>query len=258
MDGLSFSSWIILILGFVICFGGAFYCLLIVWGKRPERIFEVFGLSEIGESSLISAAEDVLYLPFEYMEQGHKEQGVVFGVVLILLTIGWGLGAFESEEEAIYTDIDYDVELKEGALDPINGHSEQNSEQQRDVEVDEAAIANITFTLIWDDEDANAPGYVNGPDEFRLEVATPWGANDTTPMTENDGNGHGEISLTFMTPGEYPDTGSAGTYLVTIEMGDAEDQSLGGQGSGINFVDDGNDWTLTIEYDYYEEGFIDE
>ena len=37
MDGLSLSAWFVLILGFVICFGGAFWCVLIMMGKEPDH-----------------------------------------------------------------------------------------------------------------------------------------------------------------------------------------------------------------------------
>lgn len=255
MDGLSFSSWIILILGFIICFGGAFYCLLIIWGKQPERILDTLGISSLMESSGDALVNAGIYRPFEYMERGPKEQAITLAVVLCLLVIGWGLGAFDSEAESIYSDIDYDLTLKQGSLDPINGRSDENSEETFNVTVEQQNIANITFTLAWEDE-PHSTGYQNDPDEFSLKVNTTWGEYNETPMTPNGGNRQGEVSLTFSAPGEYPDIISAGDYMVTVEMGDAGDQQFLGVG-GLTQNDDGNDWTLTIEYDYYEEGFIE-
>ncbi len=252
MDGLSFSSWIILILGFVICFGGAFYCLLIVIGKQPERIFEMLGIDHLVDSSSDAWVNAGIYKPFEYMEKGPKEQGVVMGVVLILLVIGWGLGVFESEEGTGEYELDYEVGLKDGFLDPpISGTSDEDSQETEYVTIDEPAVTNITFTLTWEDE-PDQPGMENEGDEFSMEVTTPWGDNNETPMTRNDHGEEGIISLTFSAPGEYPDSGSAGEYIVNITMGEAGEQWLLGIPS-VGLTDSGNDWTLSVEYSYWKK-----
>jgi hypothetical protein len=255
MDGLSFSSWIILILGFVICFGGAFYCLLIIWGKEPERFLESIGISKVLYSSGDALVDAGIYKPFEYMERGPKEKGIGIVVVLVILIIGWGLGAFDTESESIYTDIDYDVELKNGTLDSISDYNVENTEETFNITVEEQAIATITFTLSWDDEEPT-PGFGNDPDEFSLHVLTSWGEYNETPMTANDDSGHGEISLTFRAPGEYPNTGSAGNYTVTVEMGEAGDEwPLGIPSAGFN--DQGNEWTLSMAYEYWELSYTE-
>jgi hypothetical protein len=143
------------------------------------------------------------------------------------------------------------VDLDTGAMDPINGNSAENSQQEFNVSVEEKAIAEITYTLTWEDEQAN-PGFSNDPDEFSLAVNTSWGEYAETPMTENGGDGRGEVSLTFAAPGVYPDTGSAGEYIVTVTMGEAGDEwPLGIPSAGFN--DPGNDWTLTVTYTYWKE-----
>lgn len=143
------------------------------------------------------------------------------------------------------------VELDVGRLDPIDGYSQEYSERTELVDMQEKAIAEITFTLTWEDE-APPAGFQNHPDEFSLNVTTPWGDSDETPMTENDQNTRrGEISLTFQAPGAYPDTGSAGEFVVIIRMGEAGDVWPLGIPS-VGFADNGNDWRLSISYTYWK------
>ncbi len=252
MGGLSLSAWITMILCFTICFGGALYCLLLSWGRDPYRIFEILGIDRI-ISIMTEKSEDVgFYKPFEYMDRGPKEKALGGSLVLLILIILWSVGAFDVDEEGVHVGGDVELELDSDSLEPINGHSDENTEQVLDLSIEEAAITNITFTLTWDDEQANT-GMENYPDEFQLNVSTPWGAVDQTDMEENDGNGHGEISLVFQAPGEHPDTGSAGNYNVIIRMGEAGDQWPIIVGPSAGFNDNGNDWTLTVDYEYLKE-----
>lgn len=144
------------------------------------------------------------------------------------------------------------VELQKGGLEPIKGHSSENSEQHVNVSVEKKTVAEITFTLTWKDEPDRSP-LVNEPDEFSINVTTPWGESNETPMTQNKHGEEGKVSLKFKAPGVYPDTGGSGYYDVIVKMGDAGDQL-----SPTPFVqagerDDGNDWTLTVTYSYWEK-----
>jgi hypothetical protein len=140
-----------------------------------------------------------------------------------------------------------------GAMDPINRHSDEYSVHPEDVSVDNKVIIEIIFTLTWEDE-ANEAGRTNYPDEFSLEVTTPWGDTDETPMTKNEQGEQGMISLNFSAPGQFPDTGTNGTYIANVTMGEADDQWLvGPQGPTIGSNDTGNDWTLTVTYSYWEK-----
>lgn len=143
------------------------------------------------------------------------------------------------------------VELDAGALDPISRYSSEYSTTTEEVPVDVRVIAEITFTLTWEDED-DEPFMENDGDEFSLEVTTPWGATDETPMTKNNHGQQGTVSLSFETPGVYPDTGSNGTYIANITMGEAGEQWLLGIPS-VGRTDSGNDWTLTVMYTYWKE-----
>ncbi len=173
-------------------------------------------------------------------------------LTLILAGLFWNAGANTDTVSLPGGSGGGNVEPLNGGLDPINGHSEENTEQVMNISVDEAAIIKITFTLTWDDEQATT-GFENYPDSFQLNVTTPWGASNQTDMEENDGNGHGEISLEFEAPGEYPDTQSAGDYDTIVRMGEAGDQWPIIIGPSGGFNDSGNDWTLTITYTYWGE-----
>ena len=224
-----------------------------MWGKEPGMILEKLGIAGILENTSDSAIDAGVYKPFEYMERGPKEKMVGMAVLLVFLLIGWSFGVFEAESEGGYSDTEYDVELYDGALEPIPGHSNESSVELRYPEIEESAITNITFTLTWQDE-PDQTGYENEGDEFQLNVTTPWGDADETPVVRNEHGQEGVLILTFRSPGagDYPDSGSAGTYDVTITMGDAGDQRdivFGVVGS----TDDGNDWTLTVGYQYYRK-----
>jgi len=145
------------------------------------------------------------------------------------------------------------AELDTGAMDPINGDSDEGTTETEEVDVTEINIAEVTFTLTWEDEADNNALYENEGDEFSLEVTTPWGATNETPMTRNQHGQQGSISVEFTAPGEYPDTESAGLYIANITMGDAGDQSFLGVGSGVVITDNGNSWTLTVTYSYWKE-----
>lgn len=263
MGGLNAISWAVLIMGFGISFGGSIYCILIARGKDPSGFLERFGIMSFIRRIGDTAVEKGVYAPFEYMDRGPREKGMVAVIILILLTIGWLGGVFDSEEGGAVVPGGLRLELDEGAFDPITGYSNENTEHIESVDVEESAVAVIVFTLTWEDEEPDPLSdllFENEPDEFQLNVTTPWGASEETPMTPNDRNTReGEISLEFEAPGDYPETGGRGEYVVIIRMGEAGDQE-----STLPFVpdepDDGNEWTLTISYSYWKEvppGIID-
>lgn len=146
------------------------------------------------------------------------------------------------------------TDLVTDGVEPIEDYAQENSRDDRVVPIEEKAIAQITFTLTWEDEEDDAPPVVtNEPDEFALNVTTPWGESNETAMTANERNEQGVVSLEFIAPGEYPDSGSAGDYNVSIIMGEAGDQLSSTPLIQAGFNDNGNDWTLTVSYTYWKE-----
>lgn len=254
MGDLSLSAWIVMILCYVICFGGAFYCLLLSWGKDPGVWLEKFGITRVMDTASEGAVSAGIYKPFEYMERGPKEKGIGVLVLFIVLMIGWIFGAFDVESEGSeFAGDDYDAFLDEFTLDPITGNSNENTEQTVSVDVNETEVTIINFTLTWDDE-PNQFGRTNEPDEFQLNVTTPWGETNETPMTANEQDETGVLELTFHAPGRYPGTDADGTYEVIIRMGEAGEQWESFTGV-IGSQDTGNDWTLTTQYTYYKDIF---
>lgn len=177
---------------------------------------------------------------------------VVFVLLTLLLAgIFWNAAANTETVSLPGGGGDGKYDIDNGAQDPINGYSDENTEDTFPVSVEEKAIQKVTFTLSWEDEQPR-PGFGNDPDEFSLHVNTTWGEYNETPMTENGGDRRGEVSLEFAAPGEAPDTGSAGEYNVTVEMGEAGDEWPLNIPS-VGFNDPGNDWTLTVTYTYWIE-----
>lgn len=182
------------------------------------------------------------------MKKNQVSTFVFIILVILLAAIFWNAAANTDTKGLPGGGGSGNEELDSGAMDPINGQSDQNTEQELVVTVEEPAIAEVTITLSWEDEGAE-PGATNEPDEFALNVTTVWGDTDETPMTANGNDGRGEVSLTFEAPGHYPDTGSAGDYNVTVKMGDGGDVLWG----FVGYQDNSNDWTLTITYTYWRE-----
>lgn len=262
MDGLSFSSWVILVLGFIICFGGAFYCLLIIWGKNPNRLFEMLGIARFMESSSESLVDMGIWKPFEYMEKGPKEKGVSLAVMLLLLTIGWGLGAFDVESEGLYRNPD------DPNFDLVNGSwsadDYTDEGQSTDVESHFSQRVNeTTFTLRWTDDDTTegnvgGMGVQNQPDKFNLTVISPNGTEYSDEAESDISSEDGEITIHIEiglsmeeAEDEQIDDFEAGDWVITVECVEAGDsETTTGQTMA---QDGGNEWTLDVSYTHYKE-----
>ena len=133
----------------------------------------------------------------------------------------------------------------------LKGHSNENSDTSLDdFSIRDENIAHINFTLLWKDE-PDQSGRTNQPDEFSIEVTTPWEETQESDVAENPHGGEGSVALNFVNPAEKEkNTMGTGKYEVTIKCGNCGDQIIA---SGFDTEDDGNDWTLIIEYGYNVE-----
>jgi MFS family permease len=182
---------------------------------------------------------------------------VAFLFIPIIIGVGFtgGTDIFYGDEdggsvEAINWTRDYD--LLSGELIPITGSSNENSESVEVVAIDANNLKSITFTLTWTDE-ADDTGFTNQPDQFSIEAVAPNGESDSAGPTYNPQDGEGVVSATITyEPDKDPFTGGVGRYNVTISCGDCGDQTSGIFGV-YTTPDNGNAWTLTIEYKYYEK-----
>jgi len=265
MGGLSFSSWIILILGFIICFGGAFYCLLIIWGKDPNRFLEMLGITGMTSAASETIVNAGIYRPFEYMEQGPKEKGVGVLVVFILLTIGWGLGVFDSGD-AEGEGRAYLVEIGEETVTfaQEGEYCDEGETIEYYYNFTQENLLSVSVILTWDDD---TPGITDGDNDlFRLEWDYEW--NNDVPGSgggsSSEGSESGEIIFVRETTIEIPNgsqyqSGSSarevreeftftenGEYFVNVTCEDAGDRDPTPFGQ-----DDGNNFDLEIRITYY-------
>jgi hypothetical protein len=132
------------------------------------------------------------------------------------------------------------------------GYLDENSEIIEEIKVDEPNVISINFTLILTDEPDQQNFfrvYENGPDTFTLRVQGPDGREARGGPTANVHGESGEIIVPMgFTPDIDPYMNGTGTFNVTIELGECQDSFTTG---AIGFSDTGNDWELSVEYEYY-------
>ena len=257
MTDLSASSWLIMMIGLVIYFGGSIYTLLIAMDKKPDKFLEGLGVMAFFDRIGEKAVDAGIYKPFEYMDRGNSEKLTGLAVIFLLLIVGWQLGAFEAEEAGHGSMMGTNYELKD---DSWSNSAYTSEGETTTVDQQFEGRVNVTsFTLSWTDDDTNEPpGYQNQPDSFRLTIVTPWG-DEYTDEAANGGNGDGsvEIDIVMGMPPEEMDEDriedfEAGDWEITVECTEAGNSESPSPIS-VNFVDDGNEWDLAVDYSYYKE-----
>lgn len=188
-------------------------------------------------------------------------KGVTTAVALMFIPIVVGVGF------AGGTDIYYGEEVGDGGpsltdwseyeildvqMSKITGHANENSKTVGTVKVEEPNVISITFVLTWTDEPDTQyllRTYENEPDTFTLRVEAPDGREEKEGPVSNVHGEQGVITLEInFEPDIDPYLNGTGTYNVTIDCGECGDSFTTGL---IGFTDDGNDWELSVEYEYY-------
>lgn len=183
---------------------------------------------------------------------------VAFTFIPILIGVGYAggtdifYGVFENGDTGpTLPDWENDYDLISVQNNPITGTSTENTPTEKQEAIAEENINTITFTLTWTDEAAGT-GFENDPDEFTLEVESPNGESDSDGPSFNSPGGQGSLSVSFsFSSDKDPFEDGTGTYNVTIICGDCGDQH--GPFGFITQPDNGNNWELLIEYNYYQE-----
>ncbi len=135
----------------------------------------------------------------------------------------------------------------------ITGHSAENTEKPETASITQQNLANITFTLTWTDE-PDRTILVNRPDNFGLSVTGPNGQSDTTSMMSNTHGEEGMVEITIAVNHTKADDGwGVGDWEYTVSCGDCGDYYRPRLGVLGLIGDNGNDWELTITYNYYQE-----
>lgn len=262
MAGLSASSWVILALGCVIFFGGSIYTLLIAAGYNPQKYLEKLGLFRHMDSIGSKAGEIGIYKPFEYMDRGNKEKAQGALVLLILLLVGWWAGVYEEETEASFSSIggvNYELANETWSA---SDYTAEGEETEVDDEFD-GRVKTARFELTWTDDDTTegnigGTGVQNQPDTFRLTIITPNGTEYSEEAASDVNSENGIITIEVLAGMTELEKGNdriedfeAGDWEITVECVEAGDSrdNLG----VIVFADDGNQWSLAVEYGYYKE-----
>ena len=150
---------------------------------------------------------------------------------------------------------------EEWASYSAQGFLEENAAEELTIEFDGKAITRATFFLNWTDDDTPENqvgrfGSTNQPDSFALIVTYSEDGDEKTARGSNDvDTKEGSITLTITlddVPEENDYISKEIEWLVLVECTEAGDSE--GNFSGIVIaVDDGNDWTLEVEYSYLIE-----
>jgi len=136
-------------------------------------------------------------------------------------------------------------------LDSIDGHSNENTEDDYYIEITHPNVLEVTITLSWQDEPDDSNRYNNEPDEFSISIAPPNGTG-VTSTTQSNGRVSAEISFI---PQNDPYFNGTGEYIITVLCHTCGDQEpIIPDPLGFRTISDtGNDWTLEVGYTFYRK-----
>lgn len=235
--GLSWGAWAMLTTVSVVLYGGALYYTAIATRVdlgshlRRLRLGRVVDTWQRGPEGRV-----VVLAGF-----------IVFLLILEGIFVGVGGGPTgpgpEPGGEWVYIDeviVVPGVRTREGTVD-----------EATPTELDSLDLLNANLTLTWNDNDVDGPGPgvtplapENQPDTFRLIVTLPDGTEHSAQGTSDPQSTLGEVTLTVPRPAE----GNITFWIVEVECVEAGD--VVGRLGRVWATDDGNDWTLRIEYTY--------
>jgi dipeptide/tripeptide permease len=226
---------------------------------RPKLFFVI--VSSIGFMTAIGfivynrwlISETLKEKPLAVIDKSIWTKTVTIGVVLLFIpiTIGTafalGPNTLFIEEQKISGPTDWTKYDRTTVTIDGNGYLAENEEEVIMAPVSDRNIFSVTFTLTWLDESSDAR-HNNEPDGFSISVQPPNGT------VEEDISETGSASVMFeFEPVNDPYWNGTGIYDVTIRCEYAGDQEpLVPDPLGIRTIaDNGNDWTLAVEYKYY-------
>lgn len=176
-------------------------------------------------------------------------------VIAILVLLGlqgvvWGFGTGPYD----YTNGGGDGEwVTMGETTVVTGYTGEGQSEEAFPDLDHLNLVAANLTLAWNDNDVDEPGPGitplaprNQPDSFRLVVRLPDGTQYEDRGVSDASSRLGEIDLTVPRPQEGNITG----WIIEVECTEAGD--VVGTLGRTWAADNGNDWSLRVEYTYLE------
>jgi hypothetical protein len=236
--GLSYGAWAMLTVVCVILYGGALYYTAIGYGFDLVKWFRRFQLGFVVTT----------------WQRGPEGRVIVLagfiGLLLVIEAILVGFGGGPSGpgpeprgEWAVVGDVTVVTGLRT---------TEGSTDEATPVELDRLDLLSANLTLTWYDNEMDEPGPGitplsprNQPDTFRLIVTLPDGTEYSGEDTSDPGGQRiGEVTVRVPQPAE----GNITYWIVEVECVQAGD--VVGTLGRVWATDDGNDWTLRIEYNH--------
>jgi hypothetical protein len=220
----------------IILYGGGLYYISVGYGIDLRKYIQMFHVP----------------LVLKYWDKGPEGRlAVIAGTIIFLLVveaaiIGGRGGPDEPEPDA------QGRWVQAGNVTVETGYTNEGNADEATPMLDpELVIVAANLTLGWDDNDVDPPidpgpiGVLprNRPDTFRVTVQLLDGAEYSQEGTSDPNSGHGEFRLEVPQPQE----GDISDWIIMVECVQAGDVT----GQFRTWAqDNGNDWSLRIEYTY--------
>jgi len=200
-----------------------------------------------------------VHIPYISDSRWSKHVPAFLALMLIPIIL---FGASRMGTNTYYEEDDVDVYYTESNWYVGNTQSDYTDEGDETTwpeEIDDRGIANLEFSLTWEDEDDSDGNHENQPDEFEFSVEAPWGETyDSEAESNQHGQEHTIILLVNISNTEVEKRGTNkartdGEYIITVRCLDAGDQEYNGiPGLGSDEDDNGNDWSFTFRMTLWE------
>ena len=138
-----------------------------------------------------------------------------------------------------------------------SGFSQEGTGSEANLDIPYTNVRIVNLTLRWDDEDDADVRHSNEPDTFTISVESPDGTFSDEASGSNAQGQEGAIEISIVLIGETdpplknPYTDGTGNWHVTISVNAGNQVFWRPSARDQDLPDNGNDFSLDIEYEYY-------